>query len=59
MHLRLVPNVKVDGYCADGNGVFECRCLLNGHNPIGNTGNFAEPVRGDTTEVAKMENSTA
>jgi len=45
VHLALVPNVEVDGYCAQTNEVFEylgcfwhgCFCMPNRHKPIGKT----------------------
>jgi len=45
VNLPRVPNVKVDGYCAETREVFEylgcfwhgCQCMPNRHKPIGNT----------------------
>jgi len=45
VHLDVVPNVKVDGYCAETNEIFEyvvcfwhgCLCMPNRHKPIGKT----------------------
>jgi G:T-mismatch repair DNA endonuclease (very short patch repair protein) len=45
VHLSGVPNVKVDGHCAETREVFEylgcfwhgCPCMPNRHKPIGNT----------------------
>lgn len=45
LHLPGLPNVKVDGYCAETREVFEylgcfwhgCQCMPNRHKPIGNT----------------------
>ena len=61
VHLPGVPNMKVDGYCAETREVFEylgcfwhgCQCTPNRHKPIGNTEETSESVRGDTSEVTE------
>jgi len=61
VHLPGVPNVKVDGYCAETREDFQylgcfwhgCRCMPNRHKPIGNTEETAVSVIGDTSEVTE------
>ena len=61
VHLPGVPNVKVDGYCAETRKVFEnlgciwhgCLCMPNRHKPINKTDETLLSRYVDTSEVAE------